>query len=50
MGGQSEAAEQFGFRRSYVMPEDPKLAMFMLGNCVAPAHAADYIRAIKETV
>jgi DNA (cytosine-5)-methyltransferase 1 len=45
-----EARAAFGFRASYVLPGDPKLAMFMLGNCVAPAQACDYIRAIKEAV
>jgi DNA (cytosine-5)-methyltransferase 1 len=37
-----------GFRSSYVLPNDHKLAVHMLGNAVCPPQAYDYITAIKE--
>lgn len=38
-----------GFRSSYVLPQDHKLAVHMLGNAVCPQQAEDYIRAIRES-
>lgn len=45
-----EARAAMGFRPSYILPADPKLAMHMLGNAVCPLQACDYISAIREAL
>lgn len=43
-----EARRAMGFRDTYRLPDNSRLAMHMLGNAVVPRVAADVITAIKE--
>jgi len=43
-----ESRAAMGFRSTYILPDDHKLATHMLGNAVCPQQACDYINAIKE--
>lgn len=36
--------------KTNMRPDDPKEAMFMLGNAVAPRQAQDYLEAVKEAL
>lgn len=44
----TEARRAMGFRESYQLPENSRLAMHMLGNAVVPRVAADVICALRE--
>jgi DNA (cytosine-5)-methyltransferase 1 len=43
-----ESRAAMGFRDSYILPSDHKLATHMLGNAVVPAVARDVIAALKQ--
>lgn len=43
-----EARRAMAFRECYQLPDNPRLAMHMLGNAVCPPAAADYIKALVE--
>lgn len=43
-----EGRTAMGFPRHYLLPDDPKLAMHVLGNAVVPKVAEDMINALKE--
>lgn len=43
-----EARDAMGFPSDYLLPENHKDALHMLGNAVCPPVAADVINALKE--
>ena len=43
-----EARAAMGFPASYILPENSRTAMHMLGNAVCPPVARDVLLAIKE--
>jgi len=48
MLNKGENRDAMGFRRSYILPDDHRLAVHVLGNAVAPKVACDVINALKE--
>ena len=44
----TEARRAMGFRDTYLLPENKRLAMHMLGNAVCPPAATDIINALRE--
>lgn len=44
----TEASRAMGFPDDYILPEQNKLAMHMLGNAVCPPVARDVISAIRR--
>jgi DNA (cytosine-5)-methyltransferase 1 len=42
----NEASAAMGFRQSYQLPENPKLAKHMLGNAISPPMVTDIVKQI----
>ncbi len=43
-----ECRDAMSFRKDYILPDNHKLAVHMLGNAVAPLQARDYIEALRK--
>ncbi len=46
----TEARDAMGLRKTYILPDDHKEAIFMLGNAVAPRQAQDYLEAVRDAL